>query len=80
MLLALAILGQRAVLPVLIKRKSPESPAWQGAVPGLHFFPWLDLIGRPKHWAIFLLVPGLNLLMLTIMHVELGLAFGKRTV
>ena len=30
-----------------------------------------------KHWIIFLLVPGINLLLLTIMHVELGLAFGK---
>ena len=78
-LLALAILVQLAVLPVLIKRKDADGPAWQGAVPGLHFFPWLDLIGRPKHWALFLLVPGINLLMLTIMHVELGLAFGKRS-
>ena len=78
-LLALALLVQLAVLPVLIKRKDADGPAWQGAVPGLHFFPWLDLIGRPKHWALFLLVPGINLLMLTIMHVELGLAFGKRS-
>ena len=37
--LALAILVQLAVLPVLIKRKDAEGPAWQGAVPGLHFFP-----------------------------------------
>ena len=78
-LLALVILVHLAVLPVLIKRKDADGRAWQGAVPGLHFFPWLDLIGRPKHWALFLLVPGINLLMLTIMHVELGLAFGKRS-
>ena len=77
-LLALALLVQLAVLPVLIKRKDADGPAWQGAVPG-SLFPWLDLIGRPKHWALFLLVPGINLLMLTIMHVELGLAFGKRS-
>ena len=36
-LLALAILVQLAVLPVLIKRKDADGPAWQGAVPGLHF-------------------------------------------
>ena len=46
----------------------------EGGHPGWHFFVWLDLIQRPWYWAIFLLVPGINLIMLTVMVVELGLA------
>ena len=77
-LLLLAIVLQLVTLPALIKRQNPDASAWQGAVPGLHFLAWLKLIQRPWYWAVFLLVPGINLLMLTVMHVELGLAFGRR--
>ena len=63
---------QLVTLPVLIGRHNPDGQAWKAAVPGLHFFAWLDLIERPWYWAIFLLVPGINLIMLTVMHVELG--------
>ena len=79
-LLSLAIAMQLLALPALLRRKDPETAAWTGAIPGLHFFAWLKLIQRPWYWAIFLLVPGINLIMLTVMHVELGLAFGRRSV
>ena len=79
-LLAAAVLMQLATLPVLIKKQGSAGQSWQGAVPFMHFFPWLKLIERPWYWALFLLIPGINLLMLTIMHVELGLAFGRRSV
>ena len=64
---------------MLVGRKDPDAAGWKGAIPGWHFFVWLDLIQRPWYWAIFLLVPGINLIMLTVMHVELGLAFGRRS-
>ena len=79
-LLLLAIVLQLVTLPALIKRHNPDGQAWQGAVPGLHFFAWLKLIERPWYWGLFLLVPGINLIMLTVMHVELGLAFGRRAL
>ena len=79
-LLLLAIVLQLVTLPTLIKRHNPDGQAWQGAVPGLHFFAWLKLIERPWYWGLFLLVPGINLIMLTVMHVELGLAFGRRAL
>lgn len=79
-LLAAAVAMQLVALPALIQRRGEGSAPWQGAVPFMHFFPWLRLIERPWYWALFLLVPGINLIMLTIMHVELGLAFGRRSV
>jgi len=78
-LLALAVVLQLATLPVLMQRKDSDAASWKGAVPGLHFLVWLDLIQRPWYWVLFLFVPGINLLMLTVMHVELGLAFGRRS-
>ena len=78
-LLLLAVAMQLITLPVLIKQKDNHGSPWQGAVPVLHFLPWLNLIQRPWYWIIFLFVPGINLLMLTVMHVELGIAFGKRS-
>ena len=79
-LLLLAVALQLVTLPVLLRRKDQESASWKGAIPGLHFLSWLALIQRPWYWIIFLLVPGINLLLLTVMHVELGLAFGRRSM
>jgi hypothetical protein len=63
----------------LIKR-SGVAPVWHGYVPVLNALAILKIIERPWYWLIFLFfVPGINLLMLTIMHVELGIAFGRRS-
>ena len=77
-LLLLAVALQLFTLPSLMARRNPDASSWKGAVPGLHFLEWLALIERPWYWVLFLLVPGINLIMLTVMHVELGLAFGRR--
>ena len=79
-LLLLALALQLVTLPVLLRRKDPEAASWKGAIPGLHFLSWLELIQRPWYWIFFLLVPGINLLLLTVMHVELGLAYGRRSM
>ena len=79
-LLILAVALQLVTLPALILRKDSNAAAWRGFIPGLHFLSWLELIQRPWYWIIFLLVPGINLLLLTVMHVELGLAFGRRSL
>lgn len=77
LLLALLLLEQLIFLPKLLKRAG--LPAWQGAVPGLHLLALLKLIGRPWYWVFPLLVPGINILMLVIMQVELGIVHGKRS-
>lgn len=53
--------------------------AWHGYVPGLNYWTLLGMLKRPKHWLIPLLFPGPNLLMAAILHVEIGIAFGKRS-
>ena len=76
-LLALLLIEQLILLPQLLKRAG--MPAWRGAVPGLHLLAFLKLIGRPWYWIFPLLVPGINVLMLIIMQVELGIVFGRRS-
>ncbi|MCB0789450.1 MAG: S26 family signal peptidase [Flavobacteriales bacterium] len=53
-------------------------PAWEGFVPGYNLYVWNKLIGKPWWWLILLLVPGVNLLMLIIMNVNLSIAYGQR--
>ncbi|MBM72213.1 MAG: signal peptidase I [Crocinitomicaceae bacterium] len=76
-LLGIVCLEHLIFIPKLIKRS--VGTVWHGYIPGLNALAILKIIGRPWYWALFLLVPGVNLIMLTIMHVELGIVFGKRT-
>lgn len=64
-------------LPKLLERAG--HPSALGYIPIVNFFPFLKLIKRPWWWFILILVPGVNLIMLTILNVELGIAFGKRS-
>ena len=78
-LLGIICLEHFIFIPALIKR-SGVAPVWHGYVPVLNALAILKIIERPWYWLIFLFfVPGINLLMLTIMHVELGIAFGRRS-
>jgi signal peptidase I len=65
-------------LPMLLKRAGVANAAL-GYIPLVQFFPFLKLIKRPWWWFFILLCPGINLMMLVIMNVELGIAFGKRS-
>lgn len=76
-LLGLICLEHLLFVPALIKKYG--GTVWHGYVPGLNALAILKMNGRPWYWALFLLVPGMNLIMLTIMHVELGIVFGKRS-
>jgi signal peptidase I len=64
-------------LPSLLKRAGKESNL--SFIPLLQFIPFLKAIQRPWYWFLLLLIPGVNLIMLVIMNVELGIAFGKRS-
>ncbi|MEK6615395.1 MAG: DUF5684 domain-containing protein, partial [Bacteroidota bacterium] len=40
---------------------------------------WLKIIGKPKWWIVFLLIPFINWIVLLLMRAELANHFGKRT-
>lgn len=75
--LALLILTYCLTLPSLLKRAGRSSVL--DYIPILQFIPFLKAIKRPWWWLILLLLPGVNLLMLVIINVELGIAFNKRS-
>jgi len=77
-LLIALIVVYSATLPVLLKRAGAANAAL-GYIPIVNFFPFLKMIKRPWWWFFILLCPGINLMMLVIMNVELGIAFGKRS-
>ena len=64
-------------LPKLLTRAG-LSPTL-GYIPIVNFLPFLKMIKRPWWWFLLLLCPGVNLLMLVVINVELGIVFGKRS-
>ena len=66
-----------ATLPSLLKRAVMNSAL--GYIPLVNFYPFLKMIKRPWWWLLLLLCPGVNLLVLVIMNIELGIAFNKRS-
>ena len=52
---------------------------WHGYVPVLQWLTWLKVIQRPWWWVFLLIVPGVNLIMFTILHVETAIVFGLRS-
>lgn len=49
----------------------------KGLIPGVNFMEWCELIGRPKWWALLLLVPIVNLFIFAGMAVDMARSFGK---
>jgi signal peptidase I len=77
-LLGLLIITYCISLPSLLKRAGRDHSAL-GYIPIVNFFPFLKMINRPWWWFFLILIPGVNLIMLTIINVELGISFGKRS-
>lgn len=76
-LLALLLVVYSISLPGLLKRAGQKHIL--GYIPLVNFFPFLKMIKRPWWWFILILIPGVNLIMLAIINVELGIAFNKRS-
>lgn len=73
-----ALLGVYSlVLPSLCKRAG--MPSALAAIPLLNFFPLLKILKRPWWWFFLFLVPGVNLIMLVIVNVEIAIAFNLRS-
>ena len=77
-LLLLLIAIQCATTPAFMKRSGLDFKL-PGFIPILHFLPLLKIIGRPWYWFLLLLVPGVNLIMLVIVNVEVGIVFNQRS-
>jgi signal peptidase I len=77
-LLFLLIAIQCATTPAFMKRSGLEFKL-PGFIPILHFLPLLKIIGRPWYWFLLLLVPGVNLIMLVIVNIEVGIVFNQRS-
>ena len=75
-ILITTLLAQFVALPNLLKSAGEDS--WKGYVPVLNWLAWLKVIKKPWWWLLLLLVPGVNLLMLIIMHVLLARSFDHR--
>lgn len=52
-------------------------PAMNGLIPGVNFMDWCDIIGRPRWYALLLLIPIVNIFIFVGMAVDLGRSFGK---
>ncbi len=55
-------------------------PSWAGFIPVYNIWILLKVIKKPWWWILLLIVPGINFLMLIVMHYELARAFGQRSL
>ena len=76
-LLIALVLVYSITLPPLLKRAGLNGML--GYIPLVNFFPMLKMIKRPWYWFFVILCPGINLMLLVVMNVELGIVFGKRS-
>jgi signal peptidase I len=76
-LLLVIIIEHTIFLPKLFK--TAQLTGWHGHIPGLNYWTWLKAIERPWYWIFLLIIPGINLLILVIMHVELSICFDQRS-
>ncbi|MEO0405539.1 MAG: DUF5684 domain-containing protein, partial [Bacteroidota bacterium] len=75
-LLILLLLIYCVTLPSLFERAGINKSF--GFIPIVNLFFLIKMLKRPWYWFILLLAPGVNILMLIILNVELGIAFGQR--
>lgn len=76
-LLYLLILIYFATLWKIVDKAGEEK--WKGFVPVLNLLVVLKILKKPWWWIFLFLVPGINLLMLIVLNVELGKSFGQRS-
>lgn len=56
-----------------------ERKSWEALIPGYNIWIWLKITKKPWWYLILLLFPGVNVLMIMIMSVNLSTVFGKRS-
>jgi len=76
-LLTALVLVYSISLPPLLKRAGLNGAI--GYIPLVNFIPMLKMLKRPWYWFFVILCPGINLMMIAVLNVETGIAFGKRS-
>ena len=61
----------------LMFRKAGVKHAWLAFVPVLCNWPWIQLVGRPKTWMIWSLIPAANVIIWFSLVIDLLESFGK---
>ncbi|MCD6066295.1 MAG: family signal peptidase [Bacteroidetes bacterium] len=51
---------------------------WKAFIPFLNFYEWIKLLERPWWWVFLMIVPGVNILMYSVLTVITAQYFGKR--
>lgn len=62
-----------------IFQKAGRTNKAEGFIPGYNLYIWLKIMNKPWWWLILMLIPGVNLLMLFVLNVELARTFNLRT-
>ncbi|MFT5337143.1 MAG: signal peptidase I [Luteibaculaceae bacterium] len=75
--LLLTLLGHILFLPAFFEKAGQDK--WKGYIPFLNYFVWTKIVEKPWWWVLILIVPGVNLLMFVVFHLELASAFNKRS-
>ncbi|TXC77072.1 S26 family signal peptidase [Luteibaculum oceani] len=76
--LALIFITQLIALPYFFAKAGRK--AWEGAIPFYNWLIWTKVIQKPWYWALIMLFPGVNILMLAVLNVELANAFNQRKI
>ncbi len=75
-ILALTVLTQCISLPYFFNKAGIAS--WKGYIPVFNWFIWVKMVDKPWYWGVVMLFPGVNLIMLAVLNVELANAFNQR--
>ena len=76
--LLLTLAAHIICLPKVFEKAGAQSR--KGYIPIYNWFVWARVLNRPWYWPVILLIPGVNLIMLAVFHVETASAFGKRSL
>ncbi|MEM7161539.1 MAG: S26 family signal peptidase [Bacteroidota bacterium] len=76
-ILILTLISHFVCLPKIFAKAG--KPSWHGFIPFLNFYTWQKITNRPWWWILILIVPGIQFLMLIIMHVQMAWSFNRRS-
>lgn len=72
--LAFAVLYIVGLWKIFVKA---GKPGWAAIIPIYNWIILLEIIGRPQWWVLLLFIPGVNIVMLIIMMIDLARSFGR---
>lgn len=83
-LLVLGIIGLIiTIIAVVVMWKTfakTGQPGWAAIVPIYNLYVMTQIGGRPGWWTVLLLIPGVNVVVLAILSIDIAKSFGKDAV